>query len=57
MIDDAGTLLGVYGVPDIGVSCSNVLAVSFVYVIRTAVCKQSVTNEAHTLADQIAERI
>lgn len=57
VVADQTRLSAVYDVPEIGISCANVLEAAFVYIIRTAVCKEGVTNEAQTIADRIAGNI
>jgi len=57
VVADQTSMSAVYDVPQIGISCANVLEAAFVYVIRTAVCKESVSHEAQTIADRMATKI
>ncbi len=57
VVADQTRLSAVYDVPEISISCANVLEAAFVYIIRTAVCREGVTNEAQTIADRIAGNI
>jgi hypothetical protein len=57
VVADQTSMSAVYDVPQIGISCANVLEAAFVYVIRTAVCKTNVSHQAQTIADRMATKI